>query len=218
MVQSPLWHRHRRLRRVVSRAQRHGVISGATKGFTLIELLVVTGIMILVSGLILVSNNRFGGKILLQNLAYDMALTVRKSQIYGISVLRSGSGTYSSGYGMHFSMSTPTAYTLFADAISTDGMYSSGEQVDTYAIDRGYRIEKLCAPAGTDISTCSSISQLDVLYKRPEPDAWINADGNSCIVSQGYCQESARVGLISPAGERANFIVDINGQVSVNRQ
>jgi type II secretory pathway pseudopilin PulG len=185
------------------------------RGFTLIELLVVTGIMILIAGLILVNNNKFGGKILLENLAYDMALTVRKAQIYGISVLRSGSGTYTSGYGMHFSVSTPTSYTLFADAVQTDGLYTAGEQVESFSIDHGYRIEKLCAPAGTDITTCQSVNQLDVLYKRPEPDAWISANGNSCIVSQSNCQESARVGLVSPVGDRTNFVVDINGQVSV---
>jgi len=165
----------------------------------------------------LANNTKFGGKILLENLAYDMALSVRQAQVYGISVQRFGN-SYSAGYGMHFSISTPTTYTLFADAVQADGMYTAGESVSSYSIDRGYRVAKLCAPAGTDMNTCQSISQLDILFKRPDPDAWISADGNSCLSSSLNCQESARIVLSSPAGDYANFVVDINGQVSVNRQ
>lgn len=188
------------------------------RGFSLIELLVVTGVLILITGLMLANHTRFGGKILLENLAYDIALSVREAQVYGISVLRFGASTYSAGYGMHFAISTPASYTLFADAVQSDGVFTGGETVRSYFIDRGYTIEKLCAPAGADIASCTAVSTLDILFKRPEPDAWISANGNSCTVSAGNCIESARVGLISPAGDRANFIVDINGQVSVNRQ
>lgn len=187
-------------------------------GFTLVELLVVTGILILISGLMLANNTKFGGRVLLENLAYDMALTVRQAQVYGISVQRFSTGTYSAGYGMHFSVSTPASYTLFADAVSTDGLFTAGETVQTFSIDRGYRIDKLCAPAGADIQTCIPVSQLDVLFQRPEPDAWISADGNSCIISALSCQESARIGLVAPSGDRSDFVVEINGQVSVNRQ
>lgn len=186
-------------------------------GFTLIELLAVTAILILITGLMLANHSKFGGRILLENLAYDMALTVRQAQVYGISVRQFGTGNFSSGYGMHFAIASPTTYVLFADAAVQDGLLTSGETVQTYTIDRGYRIEKLCAPAGTDIDSCTAVTSLDVLYKRPEPDAWISAGGNSCIGLLSNCQESARVGLISPAGDRANFVVDLNGQVAVNR-
>ena len=49
------------------------------RGFTLIELIVVTGIIVVVSTLVLSSNARFGGAILLENLAYDVGLSVRKA-------------------------------------------------------------------------------------------------------------------------------------------
>jgi prepilin-type N-terminal cleavage/methylation domain-containing protein len=82
-----------------------------SRGFTLIELLVVTAILVIVSGLVLANHSRFGGKILLQNLAYDMALSVRQAQVYGISVRQFGAGTYSAGYGIRFSTSVPTLRT-----------------------------------------------------------------------------------------------------------
>lgn len=188
-----------------------------SRGFTLIELLVVTAVLIAITGLMLANHSRFGGKILLENLVYDMALSIREAQVYGISVLRHGSGSYATGYGMRFAMSTPTSYTLYADAASIDGLFTAGETVRTFSIDRGYRIEKLCAPAGADIETCTAVSTLDILYKRPEPDAWISANDESCTLVAGFCKESARIGLTSPAGDHADFVVDINGQVSVNR-
>lgn len=210
--------RHRRTDRLVGCAPGFPRTSAGESGFTLIELLVVTAILILITGLMLANNTKFGGKVLLENLAYDMALSVRQAQVYGISVQRFGADIYSAGYGMHFSLSTPTTYTLFADAVQADGMFTAGETVSSYSIDRGYQVAKLCAPAGTDMNTCQSVSQLDILFKRPEPDAWISADGNSCLVSSLNCEESARVVLSSPAGEYADFVVDINGQVSVDRQ
>lgn len=198
-----------------------------TSGFTLIELLVVVGIMIIISALMLANNNRFGGRILLENLGYDMALTVRKAQIFGISVQSTGGGNFGAAYGMHFSMSTPKAYVLFADSAPRNGAYGAGEDVQSFSISRGYQIEKLCTPAGTDISTCNSVSQLDILFKRPEPDAWISINNDPCLTAAagntyaaifGKCQASARVGLIAPSGDRVNFVVDLNGQVSVNKQ
>lgn len=190
------------------------------RGFTLIELLVVTAILVIVSGMVLANHSRFGGKILLQNLAYDMALSVRQAQVYGISVRRTSAGTFGAGYGAHFSTATQverTSYILFADSIAVDGMLTSGETVQTYSIDRGFKVSKLCAPAGVSAASCTSVTTLDVLYKRPEPDAWISANGNSCVSVQANCIESARVVLSAPSGDTVDFIVDLNGQVAVDK-
>src|SRR3989344_3669939 len=48
----------------------------SSPGFTLVELVVVTAIIVVVSSVVLVNNNRFGGVIQLENLAYDVALSV----------------------------------------------------------------------------------------------------------------------------------------------
>src|SRR3989344_6228445 len=79
----------------------------SSTGFTLIELLVVTAIIVIVTSLVLINNNRFGGTVLLQNLAYDMAPSVREAQVYGISVLSFG-GEFDFGYGMHFTANSQT--------------------------------------------------------------------------------------------------------------
>lgn len=201
-----------------------------TPGFTVIELVVVTAILILITSLVLANYNRFGGKILLENLAYDVALSLRQAQVYGISVHQFGSGNFGLGYGVHFAKSSPTSYVLFADAISKNGLYdgcpsqASCELIESTDIQRGYFISQLCVPEQTDIATCMStpsaqVSSLDILFKRPDPDACISKDGVSGINNPtAYActvpQESARIVFESPRGDRVSVIVEATGQIA----
>src|ERR1700677_1752618 len=126
--------------------------SRRSSGFTLIELLVVVGIIILISAVILANTNKFGGQTLVQNLAYDIALSVREAQVYGISVEENSQGSFNAGYGMHFDLSNPTTYNLFSDfkngagQLIPDGIYEAGEDVrpSPYTIGQGFYISKLC--------------------------------------------------------------------------
>ncbi len=196
-------------------------------GFTLIELLVVVGIIVVVTAIVLANNNQYGGQVQLQNLAYDVALSVRQAQVYGISVARFGSGataSFSNGYGMHFDMSSPTTYTLFADAVAKNGLYDSGELVSASNIGRGYAISLLCSPAGTDAKCTggTSVSKLDILFVRPEPDALITSCGASCVSScflnPAVCAASARITLQSPRGDTMSVSVQANGQIAVDQK
>jgi hypothetical protein len=188
----------------------------------------VTAIIAIISGVLLVSNSRFGGQVLLENLAYDIALSIRQAQVYGLSVQRFGTNTFSAGYGVHFdtSTATQTSFPTFADAITVNGLYdapggtcgSPCELVQATTLERGFRISKLCVPAGADSATCTSVPTLDVLFKRPEPDAWISASGLSCTLSLGPCHESARVVVSSPRGDVTSVVVENNGQISVQKE
>ena len=203
-----------------------------TKGFTLIELLVVVGLIIVLSVVMLANTNKFGGQSLLQNLAYDIALSVREAQVYGISVQRSSTGAtgFTAGYGMHFDMAHITTYNLFADAAAT-GLYVGGEDVQPspYTIGQGFYISKLCATpilTGTEICTGSSptsVTKLDILFIRPEPDAYISINGspaltfdsnNNVIGGSQYLQ--ARIVVSSPRGDAMSIVISTNGQITVN--
>lgn len=197
-----------------------GLAVSRSNGFTLIELLVVTAILTLITSLVLVNNNRFGGAILLENLAYDIALSIRQSQVYGIAVKRYGASNFSIGYGMHFSIDSPTRYVLFADALSANGLYDgcpdsiSCELVLATEILRGYRIDDLCStPSGGGAEVCG-LEQLDILFKRPEPDAYISANGISGVANAAALQERGRIVLESPRGDRISVIVEIAGQIA----
>jgi prepilin-type N-terminal cleavage/methylation domain-containing protein len=182
----------------------------ATGGFTLIELLVVAGIIALISSLVLVNNNRFGGQVLLQNLAYDMALSIRQAQQFGISV-QNFQGDFGAAYGMHFQL-TPTdgngVYVLFADAVDRNGLYGDGELVQSTTISQNYRIADLCV-TNSGVETCG-LSSLDITFQRPEPDAYIR----STVVSG--LSESARIRVVSPRGDTKDITVEANGQIAVH--
>ena len=185
------------------------------RGFTLIELLVVTAILVVISSLVLVNNNRFSGQILLENLGYDIALSIRQAQVYGITVHSFG-GTFTAGYGMHFERNSPTTYLLFADAVSANGLYDGApELVTSTTIQGGYTIADLCStPSGSSVETCG-LSSLDMLFKRPEPDAYISANGTSGVLNPAALYESGRIILASPQNARMSVVIEATGQISV---
>jgi Tfp pilus assembly protein FimT len=205
-------------------------------GFTLIELLVVCAIVIVISAVILVDNNKFGGEVILENLAYDIALTVRQTQVYGIAVERfgtvncsqQGTNCFSSGYGMYFSLSDPTQYILFADLENTgiydpnftNPSYPTGEVVQTTDIQSGYSVQSLCVtPSSGGSRACSPVNEIDILFQRPEPNAFISAAGSgrpvSCSQNPIACNYEAQITLLSPRGATSTVVVDATGQISV---
>ena len=190
----------------------------AHRGFTLVEMIVVIGIMAIISGLILASNARFGGVILLQNLTYDIALSVRQAQVYGIAVQRFNT-SFSAPYGMHFqtdSGSGAAAYVLFADALAPENGYYdcpepgtvNCELVQSTTIATGYSIAQLCVTPASGSERCD-ITSLDITFKRPEPDAYIRSSQLSGLFASG------RIVVESPRGDQKTIVVQANGQISV---
>jgi len=184
------------------------------------------GVIVVVSSVILVNNSRFGGAALLQNLAYDIALSVRQAQVYGISVRGFGVSNFSAGYGVHFDMSSPTTYVLFADALTVNGVYDCSnpinptpancELVASTDIGRGYQISALCGTKSGN-EKCD-YNTLDILFKRPEPDARISASNGSevsCTINPNQCEESARIIVKSPREDEMSVAVDAVGQIRV---
>lgn len=192
----------------------------------MIELLVVCAIIIVITGLVLIDNNKFGGDVTLENFAYDVALSLRQTQVYGIAVERFGTN-FNTGYGMHFALATPTTYILFADEDNT-GIYdpaaSPSEIVDTDTIDQGFAITGLCVIPEVGGTTCEPATEIDILFIRPQPDAYISAGvgGNSpasCIEQPGSsCYYEAQITLTSPKGDTRTVVVDTTGQISVQLQ
>ena len=71
------------------------------KGMTLIELLVALVIFSIITGIVLFNYGDFNASLTMQNLADDIALTVRRAQSYAIGV-RGREGSFQVGYGVHF--------------------------------------------------------------------------------------------------------------------
>ncbi len=83
-------------------------------GFSFIELIVAVAIMAVITSAILFRQTKFSSDILITNMTYEIALSIRQAQVYGISsrqgaidcaVIGSGCSTidkYKVGYGVHF--------------------------------------------------------------------------------------------------------------------
>ena len=203
-------------------AARSSQLVAGERGFTLVELMVVTGIFVVITSLILANNTRFGGAVLLENLAYDIALSVRRAQGYGIAVQRFGTDDFSAGYGVNFTSGTPTVYILFADIYpksTGNGIYEpdKSELVESVSIQGGYRIIDLCATSPNSRSETCGLTALDILFKRPEPGAFISKNGISGIANPAALQEKGRIILESPRGNKTSVIVEASGQIAVEK-
>jgi len=193
---------------MVFHSARHRVTT-TVRGFTLIELMVVSAIFVILSAVVLANHGRFGNLIVLQNLAHEIALSIRQAQVYGISVQRYGADEFDVGYGVYFTSAQPNTYFLFADAIGSNGTYDGGETVRSTQIAGGYVIDDLCVwPNGGASYTCG-VTDLHILFVRPEPDALIRT------VAGGPLYDRARIDVKANSGDEVSIVVERSGQISV---
>ncbi len=172
------------------------------RGFTLIELLVTITIFAILTGVVLFNQGKFNSTILLTNLAYDTALTIRQAQTYGINIKEFNRQDVDTDrflpYGVHFETGANNkSFILFAD-LDKDGVYiwrqdSSYDPdvdpsicqvnegcVNRYSIKRGNYISKFHAviygsPTNSDFDF---EGKLDIVFQRPNPEAKIHLNGN----------------------------------------
>lgn len=187
------------------------------KGFTIIELMVSVAIFALMTTLLLAKYGTFNQGILLTNLAYDMALTIRNAQSYGLNVKSAPTATetyssdFDSPYGVHFEIANPKRFIFYVDR-NGDHTYNSGEEISITTIKGGTYISSMC------INDCSSYNSgyqvISFTFKRPDPNATIYA-----LKTKGYAvankDGSARITLTASDGEIKYIIVNSNGQISV---
>jgi len=131
-------------------------------------MLVVAAIIIVITGVIFSGRSQFNNSILLSSTAYDIALTMRDAETYGLGT-RAASGAASAGYGLDFTRAAPGTYTLFADtnpapggtnachALPTNGasapnaypgdcVYTAADTtVSNYTLGNGVTVSNFCA-------------------------------------------------------------------------
>lgn len=180
--------------------------------------MVVTGIFMVLSGVVLSANTRFGNRVILQNLAHEMALTVREAQVYGIAVRRYGSTDFDVAYGMHFGLAAPETYELFADA-NNNGTRDAGDGVIKVTTLRGgFAVSDICVRlAGSSGVNCGE-QAVDIVFRRPEPDACMSTEDAITYNPQGDCIsnfDQARITVQGPTGATSNIVIESSGQISV---
>ena len=165
----------------------------------------------MITSVILANHSRFYSSVLLGNAAYDIALSVRGAQVYGLSTQSTG-GSFNVGYGIHFTTGANT-YLLFADN-DRDHIYDNpGDTIlKTYGFQRGYQIQKFCGVQSNGSEHCSNtgdIPFLDVAFLRPNPDAWI-------LSSTGITYSQIKVTIRSGSDETRTVSVQSTGQITVS--
>ena len=200
-------------------------------GFTLIELLVTIVIFVILTGVVLFNQSGFDNTVLLNNLTYDIALTIRQAQTFGVNTRESASSTSISGYvfppyGIFLNIDNANGgnnknIILFSDT-TPDSKFNNdpslscpandAECVQKYSIKRGSYIKQICVPSGTG-EECDNVKKITIMFKRPKPDALIYG-GNDKITPLGQ----ARIIISSADGSAESSVVVTNiGQIYVQK-
>ncbi len=212
------------------------------RGFSLLEMMVVIGIITLLTSVVLFNKQGFNNSILLTNLAYDVALSIREAQVYGI-VVKGYQGSFDSGYGVHFE-SEPvypypiTGYTLFVDGSSAVNNFKPNFQFDqdeavvrSFSLQKGYTID-ICfdwflpGPTPLQYERCRDPDFgdiIDITFVRPDPDAFFfytNPDIGTYRDDSGSAINpniitAIRTKVISPNGSERSVKIYRNGQIAV---
>ncbi len=181
------------------------------------ELMVVVAVFSTISVIVLANHSKFNSSVLLGSLAYNIALSVREAQVYGLSVQEVDS-SFQSGYGIHFA--GPSSFLFFADK-NMNRLYD-GEPTDkimkSYTLNSQHSISRFCGyTAVSGGQQCSNgeggttISYLDIVFLRPDPDAYMRSNQFT-----GYSR--AEIKVRSTSGEERTVTVAPTGQISVVSQ
>lgn len=210
-----------------------------TRGFTLIELVITIAIFAAMTSYLLAKYGQFNQSLLLTNLAYDVALTVRTAQSYGLNVKAVTTNaeyvppSFDFPYGVRFdsSSSKNKSFIFFADQnLLPSGKFGNGiydpapdnaessvdEKISAYSIKRGSLIDEIivCVGEGTGSEvSCATADTLDVTFKRPDPDARIYANGVSTITGSKITY--AEVSLLASDGLKKKVVIRSTGQIAI---
>jgi hypothetical protein len=208
---------------------------------TVVELLIVLAIIGVMTVVMVTGHTTFNKTILLSYTAYDVALTIRSAETYGLgSRITSGITSSNTGYGVHI-VPGLTTFVLFADKVprydgvchplrvGADGSepdtipgnckYDPGasedesESVQSYTLGNGMKITDTYwyAGAGGIRSDKNDRPTIDMVFSRPNPKAFISVDG----IYNPSISIDACFEITSPQGGVSHVYVGSTGQITV---
>ncbi|HVX91419.1 MAG TPA: prepilin-type N-terminal cleavage/methylation domain-containing protein [Candidatus Paceibacterota bacterium] len=202
-------------------------------GFTLIEMLVVLAIIIIVTAIALAGQSGFNRTEALNNMAYDIGLTIRQAESYGISNIINGVGLNvgtNIPYGVAFDTGWPASFVMFGDTDPDncdsdskpdcqlgDHKYSSNDTtVQTYALNNGFTIHAFCVSGPQTSCTTGNLQKLAITFSRPNARVTIAAKNSnqSWITTYTF----ACIELYSQNKETRYVSVSANGEILAGNQ
>ncbi len=178
----------------------------AVRGFTLVEMMVVMAIITVITGIMLTNQASFNKTLILANTAYDIALTLRSAETYGISS-RGVIGIRGVGYGLHFDHSLPGTFTFFRDSSGSDChvppsgdslapdakvgdcVYQPGERITDYNLGNEAIVSDFCAytVGSWSCAEANALGSLDIIFIRPDPNPFITVSENGNVIGTKAC-------------------------------
>jgi len=194
------------------------------RGFTIIEMVVSLGIFAFMTAFLVAKYGTFNQSVLLTNLAYDTAITIRNAQASALNVQGAASTTgatslsFINAYGVHFAGSTPVNQFIYyvntAPMGSSPAMtYGPGAQTLTvYTMQTGNSITSICTQQENPCLSADAATSLDIAFQRPNPDAIITAySATNGTTTPTYAQ----ISITAIDGSVRMISVRSTGQISV---
>lgn len=198
------------------------------KGFSLVEFMTIVVIFGIISSVSTFSYNQYRYNIERTNLAQDIALTVRQAQLYGISASNRGVGTedfdssdLTSGQIQDIALDTSIrgvsieldgGITIFED-VDRNFIYNSGTDrvIDLRTIQsskNSFSYFVLCENSSSCITVNSGSPRVDIVFKRPDPDAIIRGPSGTLTKAIFVIAQN---GTSTP-----NKYIEVNSSGSIN--
>jgi prepilin-type N-terminal cleavage/methylation domain-containing protein len=184
------------------------------RGFTIVELIVVIAIFLAIASVTVLNQRSFDNSILVDNLAYEIALAVREAQVYGVGT-RGMNTNFSNSYGVHFSTEEASRFVLFADA-DKQGKYDgvSVNDIEIFTLGTSGTITQVCGISGGG-DECGETTGVDVSFIRPNPEPaffFYDTNGN---YDEDLEYSGAVIELTSPGGRIKTVRIGVTGQIVV---
>lgn len=213
------------------------------QGLTLVELLVVVSIFVIVTGITIFNYGSFNSSISTQNLADDIALTIRRAQGYAVGVhgIHGIDDIFNYGYGIHFRVNSSASeysgnnksFILFTD-VDSSLSYNYDETLDCGNPSNSNEcLEVLSILSSDEISsiifvdnynsetTISPEGSFDIVFKRPNPEptfCYKSSMGNNFCNNTNIISIKIKISSENNPENNVNRFITISntGQISVS--
>ncbi len=189
-------------------------------GFTLVEFIVIISIFAVIAGVSFFNFAGFSTRISLENLAQDVALTIRQAQTYGLSATellgqaptRGVFFKHAAGGGYEDSFIIFQDTSTICSSVQHECRYDSQDLVvDTITIQTGDRIKEICVGDQNGTTLRCNTSDVSITFTRPDPKASIRTS------SSGLPDDYAYVSITIESLKGVQKFVEVwrTGQINV---